>query len=121
MSSISSNASLSTGSDVVSTPETDIKANSDVSGRTTPYLSDNVNKKLFESSGFAKVFKREGPAKYAKSIPYRCSPSPTLMRDFGQRRKTILNTFCLSPRKKFDEDDTYRLYQYTISQKAKTM
>jgi len=51
-----------------------------------------------------------------------CTPSPsTLTRNFGQRRKTILNTFQLSPRTKFNENDVYQLYRHTINGKGQEM
>ena len=116
MTSIPSNSSISTRSDMTPTPDSDVaSALVDNSDGTKP---GNNSAKLFASSGFAKIFKKSEPV---KAVPFMSSPSPTLMRDFEQRRKTILNTFCLSPRKKFDEDDKYRLYRYTISQKAKKM
>ena len=57
-----------------------------------------------------------------KKSQFLISPSPsTLTRNFGQRRKTILNTFQLSSKTKFNENDVYQLYQHTINEKGREM
>lgn len=87
------------------------------SARNTPQ-DQHTFSPVFGKKGIAMLFKGyDNSETQTKSVPFRCSPSPTLTRDFNQRRKTILNTFCLSAKTKYDRD-IYKLYHHTISKKA---
>ena len=108
--------------------DTDSEINSLIDGesstRSTPHPNEqedsSAGQKKGFTSGIANFF--AAPAVPAPiTVPFQCSPSPTsLTRIFNQRRKTILNTFCLSTKKKFDEN-VYKLYHHTISRKAEAL
>ena len=109
--------------------ETDSEVNSLIDGgnstRSTPH-----NQQEFSTAAGSKGFNREFATFFkwpdknepqgGAAVRFQCSPSLTLSRDLNQRRKTILNTFCLLPKTKYDED-VYKLYQHTISKKAEAL
>lgn len=107
--------------------DTDSEINSLIDGasstRSTPHPNEqelfSTGQKKGFTSGIANFFKGAAPTVPA-TVPFQCSPTPTITRDFKERRKTILNTFCLTPKKKFDEN-VYKLYQCTISRKAEAL
>lgn len=73
----------------------------------------------FGASSFATFFNSKTHDK-AKSQTMVCSPSPTVTVDSTERRKTIMNTFCITARTEYDKVSC-QLYQDTISNRGKEL